>query len=171
MDATKSTEGKLEYLRSINFKENIPIDIQSKLCIALIHYDQIELAKLLILSLKESSVDDQIYLDVAQALFGKKHIELAVGMFQVLVDSSSPCMGTNDWLAYAKCLVAVNETEKAIIILTHAIPLNIDNKDLRIYRSEILANLGIFQCTKCHVSHNFDVRFCCQGVKRKLLNL
>lgn len=128
----------------MNVKKEVPVGIQSRLCSTLIHCDQIELAQPLITRFIKSEVEDQIYLDVAEALITKNHNELALTLFEKLINNSSPSMVADTWLNYAKCLVATKKEEDAISILTHAIQLCVDNKELHIFRADLLASSGNF---------------------------
>lgn len=90
-------------------KKEVPTEIQSRLCSALIYCDKMELANQLISRFIESDVEDQVYLNVIEALIEKNHNELALVLFEKLIDNSSPLMVADRWLNYAKCLVAVEK--------------------------------------------------------------
>lgn len=134
----------LQECTNLELSHELPIDIQAKLCISLIHCKKLEFAMPMINLFLESNVEEygDIYLDVAEALLDKKHYEEAIVLFEKLVQSQSFSLAAV-WLKFAHCLVALpGRTEDAIEAFRRVIDMVPANPDARLALAELLTNLG-----------------------------
>jgi len=134
----------LQEATTMSFSHDLPIDIQSKLCIALIHCKKTDFASPLVNAILELNVDDygDIFLDVAEALMEKKHFEEAVILFESLVGSQTYSLPAV-WLKLANCFGAIPErTEEAIDAYKQVIELAPSNPDARLALAALLTSLG-----------------------------
>ncbi len=146
LDRTKIVDVlDLQEATTMSFSKELPIDIKSKLCIALIHCNKMDFASPLVESILDLNVDDygDIFLDVAEALMEKKLFQEAVILFESLVNSHSYSSAAV-WLKLAHCFCAIPErTEEAIDAFKKVIELAPSNPDARLALAELLTSLGI----------------------------
>ena len=134
----------LEEAESMELTQELPLDILSKLCIALIHLKKNEFAFPLIESFLESDVENfgDLYLDVSEALIECNHHEQSLTLLEILTHSNSFCMAPAVWLKYANSLSALNRTDEAIVAFRRVIHLVPSSEDARISLAELLTKLG-----------------------------
>jgi general transcription factor 3C polypeptide 3 (transcription factor C subunit 4) len=79
----------LEGVKTLQLTQEIPLDIQSKLCVALIHLKKADLITPLVDTLLEADVEQygDIYLDVAEAYMESQNFHKAVILLDKLVNS------------------------------------------------------------------------------------
>ena len=144
LDKRVVDEIDLQECTTMELQQELPIDIQSKLCIALIYCKKLDFAAPLIASFLESNVEEygDIYLDVAEALLEGKHHEEAVVLLERLVESQSYSLAAV-WLKFAHCLVSLpDRAEDAVEAFRRVIELVPSNPDARLALAELLTNLG-----------------------------
>lgn len=134
----------LEEAETIEITQELPLDIISKLCIALTYLKKTEFAFPLIKMFLESDVETfgDIYLDVAEALVENGFHEQALKLLEVLTRSKTFCLAAV-WLKYANSLSALHLTDEAIAAFRHVIKLVPSNEDARISLAELLTKLGM----------------------------
>lgn len=143
-DIVVNEEEDLGAVKSMLLNQELPMDIQSKLYIALIFLNKMDITKSLHSTMLASDVNlfADLYLEVADALSGNHRHELACELLSALVNSSKFSQA-EVWLKYAHCLSAMNLTEEAIAAYRHVIDLVPTSQDARISLAEILTNQGI----------------------------
>lgn len=146
-DIAVADEYDLNSVKSMKFTQELPMDIQSKLYIALVYLKKLDITKSLHGTLRNSDVEcyGDIYLDVADALSENSRHELACDLLSALVNSSTFSLA-EVWLKYAHCLSAMNLIEDAIAAYRHVIDLVPTSQDARISLAELLTNQGNFSC-------------------------
>ena len=79
----------MEGVKTLQLTQEIPLDIQSKLCVALIHLKRADLITLLVDTLLEADVEEygDIYLDVAEAYMESQDFRKAAILLEKLVNS------------------------------------------------------------------------------------
>lgn len=123
--------------------QELPLDILSKLCIALIYSNKTELAFPLIGIFLESDVENfgDIYLDVAEALVENDHHEEALKLLEILTQSPTFSMAAV-WLKYANSLSALQQIDSSIVAYRHVISLVPSSEDARISLAVLLTKQG-----------------------------
>ena len=88
-NVTVIDEEDLEQVQNIEFTKELPLDIQSKLSISLIHLKKAHLAARLIETIIQANVEDygDIYLDIAEAYMDNQQYEQASTLLEALVNS------------------------------------------------------------------------------------
>ncbi len=140
----------LEEAETMELSQELPLDILSKLCIALLYSKKKEFAFPLIETFLESDVENfgDLYLDVAEALIECNYHEQALTLLEILTHSKSFSMAPAVWLKYANSLSALNRTDEAILAFRHVIYLVPSSEDARISLAELLTKLGKYQPNK-----------------------
>lgn len=133
----------LEEAETMELTHELPLDILSKLCVALIYLKKKEFAIPLIDTFLETDVESfgDIYLDVAEALYENEHFRDALVLLEHLTRSKSFCMAAV-WLRYANTLSALTRSDEAIAAFRHVIHLVPSSEDARISLAELLTKLG-----------------------------
>lgn len=134
----------------MNLTQDLPIDIQSKLCISLVHCKKLDFAMPLVVSFLDCNVEEfgDIYLDVAEALLEKNYNEEALVLLEQLVGSQSYSLAAV-WLKLANCLTALpGRMEDAVAAFRHVIQLAPSNPDARITLAEVLTKIGQSFCER-----------------------
>lgn len=133
----------LEEAETMELTQELPLDILSKLCIALVYSKKHDFAFPLIETFLEYDVESfgDIYLDVAEALVENEFHQRALPLLEALTKSQSFCLAAV-WLKYANSLSALDRADEAIVAFRHVIHLVPSSEDARISLAELLTKLG-----------------------------
>ncbi|XP_046641592.1 general transcription factor 3C polypeptide 3-like [Daphnia pulicaria] len=133
----------LKETESMELTEELPFDILSKLCIALVYFKKEEFAFPLIETFIEHDVESfgEIYLDVVEILAEKEFHQQALTLLEILTQSKSFSQA-EVWLKYANCLNALNLSDEAIVAFRHVIHLVPSREDAKISLAELFTKLG-----------------------------
>jgi len=115
-DGTSGSAGHLDEMESCDVPDNMVVDLRAKLLVALVELNHIRIADRLLPGFymredPESSGD--LFLDVAEALMGKKEFQRALLLLGPLVESTNFSLAAV-WLRHAECWVGCNDLDKAI---------------------------------------------------------
>lgn len=88
-DRNVADEDDLEQTTTITLTTDLPLDIQSKLCVSLIHLKRLDLVDHLMETLSQCSIDDygDIHLDIAEAYMDSGFHQKAVDILETLIIS------------------------------------------------------------------------------------
>ncbi|CAK9814914.1 General transcription factor 3C polypeptide 3 [Anthophora quadrimaculata] len=96
--------------------DDVVVDLKAKFLITLIELDQMKLAEQLLpkFYLSENpEISGDLFLDIAEALMGKREFERALMLLDPLVNSNNYSLAAV-WLRHAECWVGCKDLEKAI---------------------------------------------------------
>ncbi|XP_071560838.1 general transcription factor 3C polypeptide 3-like isoform X1 [Temnothorax nylanderi] len=103
-------------IESCDVPDNVVVDLKAKFLITLIELDYISIAEKLLpkFYIRENpEISGDLFLDVAEALMGKKEFQRAMVLLDPLVKSSNFSLAAV-WLRHAECWVGCNNFDKAI---------------------------------------------------------
>ena len=128
---------------TMELTKTLPLDILSKLCVALIHLKKLDMALPVVAMLLDSDVEDygDVYLDLAEAMAEQLYHSDALVLFEKLVHSHKFSMPAV-WLKYADSLVAVDRIEDSIVGYRNVIKLAPAHEEARLRLAELLQKLG-----------------------------
>lgn len=123
--------------------DNLPIDLRTKLTVALIHERAFELAAPLVELLTNESEEEfgDLYLDIAEAYMSAEYHEAALPLLQLLIKSSQYNVAAV-WLQHGECLAAMDQMEEAAEAYSKVVQLAPQHADARLTLSSILQSLG-----------------------------
>jgi len=115
-DDETSGSASIGEMESCDVPDSMVVDLRAKLLVALVELNHIRIADLLLPGFytredPESSGD--LFLDVAEALMGKKEFQRALLLLGPLVKSTNFSLAAV-WLRHAECWVGCNDLDKAI---------------------------------------------------------
>ncbi|XP_034177242.2 general transcription factor 3C polypeptide 3 [Osmia lignaria lignaria] len=96
--------------------DDVVVDLKAKFLITLIELDQMKLAVTLLPKFylyENPEVSGDLFLDIAEALMGKKEFERALMLLDPLVNSTNYSLAAV-WLRHAECWVGCKDLKKAI---------------------------------------------------------
>jgi len=133
----------MEDATTMKLTKTLPLDILSKLCVALIQLKKLEMALPVVATVLDSDVEvyGDIYLDLAEAMAENDFHYNALILFERLVHSNKFSMA-GVWLKYADSLVVVNRIEDSIAGYRHVIKLAPAHEEARLRLAELLQKLG-----------------------------
>nr|XP_053634455.1 general transcription factor 3C polypeptide 3-like isoform X2 [Cherax quadricarinatus] len=122
---------------------DLPIDLRTKLTVALIHVKTFELAAPLVELLMNESEEEfgDLYLDIAEAYMSADYHEAALTLLRPLIDSNHYNVAAV-WLQYGECLAAVDQMEEAAQAYNQVVQLAPQHAEARLTLSSILQSLG-----------------------------
>lgn len=137
----------IEDATTMELTKTLPLDILSKLCLALIQLKKLKMALPVIATLFDSDVEDygDIFLDIAEAMAENDYHHNALTLFEKLVHSQKFSMA-GVWLKYADSLVAVDRIDDSIAAYRHVIKLAPAHEEARLRLAELLQKLGKILC-------------------------
>ncbi|XP_071569264.1 general transcription factor 3C polypeptide 3-like isoform X1 [Temnothorax nylanderi] len=103
-------------IESCDVPDNVLVELKAKFLVTLIELDYISIVEKLLpkFYMRENpEIDGHFFLDVAEALMGKKEFQRAMLLLDPLVKSSNFSLA-KVWLRYAECWVGCNNLDKAI---------------------------------------------------------
>ncbi|XP_024936016.1 general transcription factor 3C polypeptide 3 isoform X2 [Cephus cinctus] len=116
-DAKKQNTEELEQdIESCQIPADVVVDLKAKLLITLIELNKVNIADQLLPELmlnEDPEVSGDLFLDIAEALMGKREFERALILLQPLVDSKNFSLAAV-WLRHAECWVGCKDIKKAI---------------------------------------------------------
>ncbi|KAL0100094.1 hypothetical protein PUN28_019509 [Cardiocondyla obscurior] len=115
-DTLGSKSEKNDEIESCDVPDDVVVDLKAKFLITLIELDYISIAEKLLpkFYMRENpEKTGDLFLDVAEALMGKKEFQRAIILLDPLVKSSDFSLAAV-WLMYAECWAGCNNTDKAI---------------------------------------------------------
>ncbi|XP_018312219.1 general transcription factor 3C polypeptide 3 [Mycetomoellerius zeteki] len=111
-----SRSQKSDEIESCDVPDNVVVDLKAKFLIILIELDYISIAGKLLPNFymrENPEISGDLFLDVAEALMGKKEFHRAMILLDPLVKSSNFSLAAV-WLRHAECWVGCNDVNKAI---------------------------------------------------------
>ncbi|XP_018398982.1 PREDICTED: general transcription factor 3C polypeptide 3 [Cyphomyrmex costatus] len=102
-------------IESCDIPDNVVVDLKAKFLIILIELDYIFIAEKLLpdfYTRENPEISGDLFLDVAEALMGKKEFHRAMILLDPLVKSSNFSLAAV-WLRHAECWVGCNDIDKA----------------------------------------------------------
>lgn len=138
-----SLEDGLEDVEHCVVPDVLPIDLQIKLVVCLIHIKGLHLVPELMEPLKQLCPNDagDLYLDIAEAYMQVKEFSHAIPLLSALVETENYNMAAV-WLRYGECLSAVNETEKATEVYKKVVAMAPCHTGARFSLSNLLKQSG-----------------------------
>ena len=129
----------IEDAMKMELTNTLPLDILSKLRVALIQLKKLDMALPVIATLLESDVEDysDIFLDLAEAMAENNYHHHALTLFKKLVHSNKFSMA-GIWLKYPDSLVAVDRIEDSIARYRHVIKLAPAHEEAGLRLAELL---------------------------------
>ena len=129
----------IEDAMKMKLTNTLPLDILSKLRVALIQLKKLDMALPVIATLLESDVEDysDIFLDLAEAMAENNYHHHALTLFKKLVHSNKFSMA-GIWLKYPDSLVAVDRIEDSIARYRHVIKLAPAHEEAGLRLAELL---------------------------------
>jgi len=103
-------------IESCDVPDNVVVDLKAKFLITLIELDYIPIAEKLLpkFYIRENpEISGDLFLDIAEALMGKKEFHRAMVLLDPLVKSSNFSLAAV-WLRHAECWVGCNNLDRAI---------------------------------------------------------
>lgn len=103
-------------IESCDVPDNVVVDLKAKFLITLIELNYISIAEKLLPKFymhEDPEISGDLFLDVAEALMGKKEFQRAIILLDPLVKSSNFSLAAV-WLRHAECWVGCNDLDKAI---------------------------------------------------------
>lgn len=112
----KETSAPVRYIEACGIPDDVPVDLRAKCLIALIELNELQVAETLLPNLYENEnpeISGDLFLDIAEALMGKKQFVKALSLLEPLVHSSNYSLAAV-WLRYAECWMGCGDVQKAI---------------------------------------------------------
>ncbi|XP_067129558.1 general transcription factor 3C polypeptide 3 [Centruroides vittatus] len=158
-----SLEDGLQDVEYCNVPDVLPIDLQIKLVVCLIHTKGLHLVPALTEPLKQENPEEvgDLYLDIAEAYMQAKEYAHAIPILSLLVNSQNYNMAAV-WLRYGECLNAVNEKEKATEVYKKVVEMAPCHIGARFSLSNLLKQSGktqeaIIALKQCYEEGQKDV--------------
>lgn len=107
---------KSDEIESCDVPDDVVVDLKAKFLVTLIELDYIPIAEKLLpkfYTRENPEISGDLFLDVAEALMGKKEFYRAMVLLDPLVKSSNFSLAAV-WLRHAECWVGCNQLDKAI---------------------------------------------------------
>ncbi|XP_076043588.1 general transcription factor 3C polypeptide 3 isoform X2 [Oratosquilla oratoria] len=122
---------------------DLPIDLRTKLTVALIHQGAFDLVLPLVELLMNESEDEfgDLYLDVGEAYMSVGKPEYALPLLEPLIHSQQYNVAAV-WLQYGECLNAVDQLKEAADAYDQVVRLAPQHAEARLTLSSILQSLG-----------------------------
>ncbi|KAL6255748.1 hypothetical protein P5V15_012992 [Pogonomyrmex californicus] len=114
--ATSPSKNQNSEIESCNVPDNVVVDLKAKFLITLIELDYIPIAEKLLSKFymyENPEISGDLFLDIAEALMGKKEFRRAMLLLDPLVKSCNYSLAAV-WLRHAECWVGCNDFDKAI---------------------------------------------------------
>lgn len=112
----ESDEFNTNEIESCGIPDDVVVDLKAKFLVTLIELDQVKLIEDLLpkFYLEENpDISGDLFLDIAEALMGKKDFEKALKLLDPLVNSNNYSLAAV-WLRHAECWVGCKDLDKAI---------------------------------------------------------
>lgn len=136
-------EYDLEIATKLELTRVLPLDILSKLCLALINLKKLNLSLPLIMTVMDADIEDygDVYLDIAEALADNSYYHDALILFEKLIKSKAFSLAAV-WLKYADTLAAAGRLEDSIAGYRTVIELAPVHEEARLRLADLLQKLG-----------------------------
>ncbi|XP_074640926.1 general transcription factor 3C polypeptide 3-like [Tubulanus polymorphus] len=132
-----------ENIKSVIVPEMMPIDLQVKLVVCLIHLKMDEIVQVLVAPLFELSAEEygDLFLDVSEAYMEEDQFKEAKPILATLVNSQTYNLAAV-WNTYGECLNAMGELQNAAEAFKHVVELAPIHFNARVQLSTIQQRLG-----------------------------
>ncbi|XP_063228607.1 general transcription factor 3C polypeptide 3 isoform X2 [Bacillus rossius redtenbacheri] len=132
------------HVTSCSIPEDLPIDLQVKVFILLVHvkaFDVLDRFLSVFLDTQDPEEAGDLYLDVAEALMGEEKFEEALKLLTPLIRSQNYGLAAV-WLRQAECLKACDRLEEAAAAYREVVHRAPQHLEARVMLSSLLKGLG-----------------------------